>query len=187
MAAGELHCAVGAMPAADALAGFTGTVLVATPTAFTVAVATDGLLRIPGHDPWPLPPDCFQLTGFDGHRELRWLADDPRAGRVVWLAEDPTHLPDLPIGDPMPYADTLAQRAVLWGEPAPGEGDGFSAWSAGRIGTAHYPCPPGATRRERAVLTSVEYIDHDENGNAGVVERRLLEIRRMDLTRGNDR
>ena len=74
--------------AVDALAALHGrhTVLVATPTSYTVAVRdADATLRTADARPWPLPARTFQLTAFDGAVELRWLADGD-TGRAVWLA-----------------------------------------------------------------------------------------------------
>lgn len=164
--------------AAEALGRSPGmwTVLVSTPTSYTVAVASGGTLRVAGDDPWELPADCFQITAFDGRTELRWLADGA-GGRAVWLAEQADALPSEP-GGGVAFDHTLDQRSVLWGEPAAPESPGFSAWSSSRIGLAHYPCEPGLAR-DRAVLEALEYIAHDEHGNAAVVERRLVAIRRL--------
>lgn len=187
MTGGELHWAARTCSAEAALATLTGThtVLVATPTEHVVALLEGGVLRVPDASPWPLPQRCFQLTAFDGRSELRWLADG-ESGRAVWLADNPAALPvaatgDPATGNPVQFARTLPQLAVLWGEPAPGDAAGFSAWSEARVGLAYYPCPPGVARRDRAVLESVEYVAHDEHGNAAVVERRLVAIRTVNL------
>ena len=174
-----LYWTTRACPAADALAALGGvhTVLVSTPTSYTVAV-WDGTLRTADADPWPLPASSFQIAAFDGAVELRWLADG-HTGRAVWLAEDPAALPDPPVEPPVRADEVITSRCVLWGHPDGDAAHGFSAWSDGRIGEAHYPTP-AATGSERACLEIAEYVAHDEHGNAHVVERRLLGVTTAD-------
>jgi len=165
-------------PVADALATLPGrwTVFVSTPREFVVTLVDDGVLR------GPLPAGCFQLQAFDGRAELRWLADGA-AGRAVWLAEAADQLPDRPTGQ-REFRTRLDTRAVLWGlrttDPAV---DGFSVWREARVGSARYPCPPGVSRQDRAVLRGVEYVAVDaRHGNAGIFEQRLLTIATADLS-----
>lgn len=172
----------GAVEALEALAGV-HTVLVSTPTGFVVAVrGADGALRTRDADAWPLPDDCFQLSAFDGLVELRWLASGS-TGTAVWLAEDPAVLPGPP-REPIRVEEVLADRSVLWGLPADRVARGFSTWTDGRVTPSAYPTRPGVTPHERACLDAVEYVAHDEHGNAHVVERRLVGITTVNLNAG---
>jgi CRISPR-associated protein (TIGR03984 family) len=177
-----LHYSSRTCTAQDALAALDGThtLFVSTPTQHVVATATAGRLTIPGVPGWPLPASCFQLVAFTREMELRWLADHHQ-GRAVWRAEQPELLPHPATGTTR-FDDRLVQRAVLWGEPAGAGPDGFSTWTSARIGTATYPCPPGAGPHHRAVLDYAEYVTVDQHGNAAVADHRLLAISTVDLT-----
>lgn len=176
MSTGTLYWSARRCSAADALADTPGeiTVLAATPTEFTIVARRDGVLVAPGHATWAVPSTCFQLTGFDRERELRWLADGD-SGTAVWLAESESLLPG-PVSGTLRYVERLAQRFVLWGRPDAGGTGVFSTWSQARIGREHYPCMPGAGPEDRAVLDTVEYVTVDDHGNAAVADALLTAI-----------
>lgn len=154
------------------------TVFVSTPTEFVVAVTDGGVLQRAGEDRWVLPPRTFQLQAFNGTTELRWIAQRD-SGRVAWVSEDRDALPD---GSALerPFVDAIDARAVMWGDPEGSEDEQFSRWTAARIGTAHYPVAAG-THGQRAVLSSREYLNVDEYGNANVFERRITALEVVNL------
>jgi CRISPR-associated protein (TIGR03984 family) len=169
---GTIHWATHRCSAAEATATLTGTwtVFVSSPTAFHVRQATNGGLSAGDTN------TCFQLQAFDGNTELRWL-DHPDGGRASWLSEQPDHLP-YPANGSRDFLDTVDNVSVLWGQPTTNPLDApISTWREARVGDAHYPCPPGTGRGDRAVLRAVEYISTpDPHGNVAVFQRRLVQI-----------
>lgn len=126
---------------------------------------------------------CFEARAFTPDTELRWLRPaDAGVGRAVVLSEDRDLASRFGQPEGLNVGGTLDQRYLLWGTFNSSEAaDGWIPVREGRIGTLHVPVdmvpvPPEGGRRGRLWLLTREYIAGDDDGNARVVEERLIRI-----------
>jgi len=164
-----------------------GTALVYGPRdcAFARLGAGGELTFSPGH-PWPEGEPVFEAHIFSPSAELRWLNQAGGIGRAAVLTEKADLLERLKTWKRQREIETMALaedsdrkdiQYLLWGTGT-GEdvGQGWSRLAEPRIGTLDVPVA-GVEQKKHAFLVAREYIVAEpDDGNAEVVEERLLQI-----------
>jgi CRISPR-associated protein (TIGR03984 family) len=181
---------------ADALteaAGVLGTDAVgflSTPTAHT-PVKLDGAAPHVPAGTIPLD-DVFATRVFSQHAELRWVQTGGGRGTAVIVAEAPAPVEGWERIQ-AEIVDVLAGTYALWGRSFADLGDGWCRTSEARIGTIDIPVSgplPSAGDPTRPwperylALAHREYVGVDQDGNASVIEERLVEITSAEPTTG---
>jgi CRISPR-associated protein (TIGR03984 family) len=112
--------------------------------------------------------------------ELRWLNDPgpEQRHRAVILAEQ-NHAGALIDWVRLEQPDVIArlpQTYLLWGEGTGRQvGNGWSELATARIGALPIPLR-NVDRNQRVLLHSLEYVAEAEDGNAVVLDERLLKL-----------
>jgi CRISPR-associated protein (TIGR03984 family) len=134
--------------------------------------------------------EVYELVGFDGARELRWRKDGDGRGNAVVLADSTDQLPTG--GDDTSRGAATAlpgtRTRMLAGKVEPLPVPGWVRLSAARYAPAVLPLDlaPGTdlsgsgAATPVVVVDAVEYVEEDEHGNTGVVDRRLTRLRLAD-------
>jgi len=159
------------------------TALLSAPGAFTIARVDDQGQCVDADGPIDVN-DVFEARVFTPDRELRWVRRGD-SGQGALLGESVGSLDpgaaNRTGGGPMPDLEPSEIGYLLWGTPSPDadDGMGWRTLSAARIGSIRVPgsWPDQPDRRlDRLVLRAREYIGTDTDGNAHIVDERLVAI-----------
>lgn len=120
------------------------------------------------------PRDWYEARMFNGVIESRWIRRGAGSGEGVVISEGELELPDWDDVSVEVAAKIGGVHALVWGRTSRPIAEGWWTLTSARIGTIHVPGqkPIGEGRSVR--LTSIEYLGVGVDGNAVIVDERIV-------------
>lgn len=138
-------------------------------TSVVIGQCVDGKI-VDSHGHSVASDSLYALRAFDGTHDVRWSLRNG-AGTLVQIGERSDSTPADAVFEKVSAVIT-GVRYLLFGERDE-ESGGWVTLSAANVGVIHVPDPGG---KGRVAIEAVEYVVFDNDGNADVIDERLVRL-----------